>query len=100
MTGPEKDQPVDVEVFVHRITMGDRGGMLVSVDGDEARALWIPKSQVIDEDRDSTGIAERGGRLTDYRALLTVPAWLAQEKGLDGEHRAPGTDDLFGGGHG
>lgn len=98
--GVGRDQPVEVEVFVHRRTAGDRGALYVSPDGDEDRARWIPKSQVINEDRDQAGIASRGGRLTEYRAVLTIPAWLARENGLDGEARDRDTADLFGGGHG
>lgn len=100
MPGNDKTAPVEVEVFVHRITMGDRGAMLVSPDGDESRARWIPRSQVIDEDRDQAGIAANGGRLTEYRAVLTLPFWLAREKGLDATDRTEGLDDLFGGNRG
>lgn len=91
----EREETVEIEVHVHRATLGDKGALLVSEDGEAAHAVWIPKSQVIDEDRDSAGKASRGDVLSGYRAVLTVPAWLAEEKGLSGSARDTDTGDLF-----
>ncbi|WP_127142859.1 hypothetical protein [Pelagibacterium montanilacus] len=93
----QRDELVSLEVFVHRRTPGDKGGLLVSPDGNEDLARWIPKSQVTEESVERAGQPNRGGRLVDYMAVLTLPRWLAESRGLDPEHRAKGTDDLFGG---
>lgn len=67
--GPEMTRStlVDVTVQVHHQT--DRW-ILVSDDGDVKRAVWLPLSQIeIEIIRDDT-------------AEVTMPEWLAQEKGL------------------
>ncbi len=57
---------VDVEVEIHLET---ERAWLVSDDGDRDSAVWIPKSQ-----------AEL---VTERRThMLTLPEWLATEKGL------------------
>jgi len=96
MGEPDKDTPVEIEVFVHRTTLGDRGAMLVSLDGEASGAVWLPRSQIIDEDAQPWRPVP-GRDVGAYRAVLTVPAWLAAENGLDGEARPSGIDDLFGG---
>ncbi|MBY0560153.1 MAG: hypothetical protein K2Q04_09905 [Hyphomicrobium sp.] len=48
----------------------ERGGLKVSDDGDDDRAVWLPKSQV--------QIESRRGRVI----VVTMPEALATEKGL------------------
>lgn len=43
----------------------------MSDDGDDAKAVWLPKSQ-----------CERGDAKGQRIYEFTVPEWLAQEKGL------------------
>ena len=45
--------------------------LLVSDNGDEARAKWLPKSQVETNSKTSEGIVD-----------LTMPVWLAKDKGF------------------
>lgn len=68
---------VDVAMVIH----DERPkSLLASSNGDIARAVWLPKSQVEIEE---TGALERkrNGR-TAQPAIITLPNWLAKEKGL------------------
>lgn len=47
--------------------------ILVSDDGTEKKAVWVPKSQVEIERLKPSGSNE---------AIVTMPSWLAQSKGL------------------
>jgi len=94
----DPDRPVAIEVFVHRRTLGDRGALLVSLQGDVEWAVWIPRSQVIDEERARASAAGRSADVGAYATVLTVPHWLIVEKGLDAGARPKGIADLFGGG--
>jgi hypothetical protein len=85
-------EPVEIEVMVHLVRAK---AYLVSVDGDVNAGQWIPRSEILDEDRDKSGIPVRGRAPDAYPAILTIPAWLAREKGLDTTERVPGIDDLF-----
>lgn len=62
----------DVMVTVHAET---KLAILVSDDGDERRAVWLPKSQVEIAPNPATG----GSRAI---VLVTLPIWLAENKGL------------------
>src|SRR5690606_2070654 len=89
---------VEREVYVHRRTLGDRGALLVSADGDVAAARWLPKSQMVE-----LGVlAGRGdpgrplaGSATQAWVRIALPLWLARQAGLD-DVRAADIDDLFG----
>ena len=81
-------EPVTVEVMIHRSTLGDKGGHLVSDDGEESHAVWLPKSQVID-------IELLGNEIAGKRARMTLPEWLADARGLNAEPLDAGVDDLF-----
>lgn len=60
---------VDVTVQIHHRPTNGRA-ILVSDDGDVKRAVWLPLSQIeIEIIRGDT-------------AEVTMPEWLAQEKGL------------------
>lgn len=59
----------DLELHVHHITSQ---AVLVSDDGDKKRAEWLALSRI-----------EPEGELTVGKiAVIDVPTWLAQEKGL------------------
>lgn len=47
--------------------------ILVSDDGTEKKAVWVPRSQVEIERLKPSGSNE---------AIVTMPSWLAQSKGL------------------
>lgn len=59
----------DVTLFFHRET---EKAIHVSQDGDEAKAFWLPKSQ-IEYDLKPNNIVE-----------VTLPTWLASEKKIVG----------------
>lgn len=58
---------VDITVMRHAETAK---AVLVSNDGDEDGAVWIPKSQI--------SIAEMDGKAIE----ISIPEWLAMDKGL------------------
>lgn len=63
-----RNEVVDVAVQVHHTT--DRA-ILVSDDGDRAKAVWLPLSMVEVETHARTSTA-----------VVTMPEWLALEKKL------------------
>ena len=65
-------QDIDLTVHVHRKT---QKAYLVSDDGKEASAVWIPISQIIEADTEGDAVV--GAEIT-----ITIPEWLAYEKGL------------------
>lgn len=62
-----KSDIVDLKMRKHAET---EAAVLVSDDGEESNAIWLPKSQIeIEQEKDGF-------------YLVTLPAWLAVEKGL------------------
>jgi len=59
---------VDIEMLIHRTT---ERAILASDDGVSANAVWLPLSLI------ETSRPDRGEAVT-----VTLPAWLATEKGL------------------
>ncbi len=57
----------DIKVQIHHRT---EKAVLVSDDGDRNRAVWLPLSQ-IEINEESAGVLD-----------LTLPLWLAKDKGL------------------
>jgi hypothetical protein len=68
-----KSNLIDVTVQMHAET--DKA-VLVSDDGDKNKAVWIPKSQI--EIAFHPSMKERG----NGAATITLPEWLAKDKGL------------------
>jgi hypothetical protein len=64
-----RNDTIDIEVTLHAETAL---AILVSDDGDEDTAVWLPKSQI-----EYPGIAIKGFVIT-----VTLPEWLAMDKGL------------------
>lgn len=62
---------VDLLLFEHHRTAA---AVLVSDDGEERSAVWLPLSQVEIEAKP----AKAGGR----EVMVTLPEWLASNKGL------------------
>lgn len=63
---------IDIEVIIHCETSpgcADKGAIFVSDDGDEAKAVWLPKSAIEIEYKQNTSI-------------VTLPERLAIDKGL------------------
>ena len=63
-----KSDLIDLSVQVHRRT---ERAVLVSDDGDEREAVWLPLSQIEIDGPDRKGIA-----------TITMPEWLAKDKGM------------------
>lgn len=73
---------------LHDLTMAlhyDTGSaVLVSETGEEAKAVWLPKSQVeiTDTGRKSDAIRKDGEIVKVALLEITIPEWLAKKKGL------------------
>lgn len=63
-----KSKLIDVSMTLHVETSA---AILVSDDGDKEKAVWLPKSQVEFTEPNAKQITE-----------VTMPEWLAKEKGL------------------
>jgi len=63
-----KSDLVDMEVALHAET---EKAVRVSASGDEAEAVWIPKPQ-----------CEIERTVVGNSCIITLPEWLAQDKGL------------------
>ncbi len=63
-----KSDLIDVQVQIHHKT---EKAILVSDDGDREKAKWLPLSQIEVEESAKANIA-----------TVTMPEWLAREKGL------------------
>lgn len=78
---------IDLELVLHAETHpgnSDKGAILISDNGDEARAKWIPKSlaQVERSGRSVPGTRKNGQKVQLQAVTVTVPNWVATEKGL------------------
>lgn len=82
------DDEIVQRVKLHDLTMalhyGTGRAVLVSETGDEAKAVWIPKSQVevLDTGMTTDVIKTSGEVVAVPLVVLTLPEWLAKEKGL------------------
>lgn len=58
--------------------------VLVSETGEEAKAIWLPKAQIeiVRTDKTVTGTRKNGQAMNWPLVTVTVPEWLAKEKGL------------------
>lgn len=63
---------VDLTLRLHAET---RLAILVSDDGEERHAVWLPCSQVEIAPVGGTGVSKNN-------VLVTLPSWLATDKGL------------------
>lgn len=68
---PSRTDLVDLMLHVHHET---KAALLVSDDGEEDNAVWVPKSQVRYEDDLPVPVGQDG--------VITVPVWLARDKEL------------------
>ncbi len=77
----EKVKLHDLDMVLHY----DTGkAVLVSDTGEEKRAVWLPKSQIelTRKDKQSNAIKSDGQRVVLPVVTVTVPLWLAKDKGL------------------
>lgn len=66
-----RDDPIDIELTLH-LDRPEAFAICVSADGEKANSMWLPRSQ-IEYPQDAC----EGEVIT-----VTMPEWLATEKGL------------------
>ena len=79
-----RNDPTEVLVAVHR-DQADTKAVLVSINGDGKRALWIARSQIKSYHLIGTsteGTYQNGVRKRLPLANMTVPEWLAKDRGF------------------
>src|SRR5688572_5577974 len=71
----------DIDSVVHH---GTDKALLVSIDGREAKAVWLARSRIETEHKTTRVEGERrDGRTREFAtATVTLPSGLAKEKGL------------------
>ena len=72
---------VDIAIIIHH---GTEKAVLVSIDGNEVRAQWLPRSRIEIEHKPGfvSGTRRDGQRVQLNIATITLPSPLAKEKGL------------------
>jgi hypothetical protein len=78
---------IDVAMVKHWQTHPDnpeRGAILVSSDGDENHAVWVPTKfcEIERKGGDVAGTKKNGQRVQLEAVTLTLPQWVAKQKGL------------------
>lgn len=76
-----KSDLLDFEMVLHH----DTGkAVLVSDTGEERRAVWLPRQhiEVYRDGKDSPAVKRDGQRSVLPVVTVTVPQWLAKDKGL------------------
>lgn len=72
-------------LFLHR---EEPASVLVSLDGEQKGAVWLPKSQIVIAPERVETPADRNRRQTLTRIMVSVPCWLARQKGLQAQAAA------------
>jgi len=85
--GNSRSDLVDLAMVLHHETspgQADRGAVLVSSDGEESAAIWIPKSQCQVEAKGEMCAGHRkNGQAARFPVVtLTMPQWQAENRGL------------------
>lgn len=85
--GNSRSDLVDLAMVLHHETspgQSDRGAVLVSSDGEESAAQWIPKSQCQVETKGEmcAGHRKNGQAARFPVCTVTMQQWQAQNKGL------------------
>lgn len=77
----QRSNLTDLDMVLHHQT---KDAVLVSDTGEEARAVWLPKSQIefARLDKNSGAVKKDGQRTVLPVVTVTMPEWLAKEKGL------------------
>jgi hypothetical protein len=76
---------IELTVCLHYDTGKERkGAVLVSIDGDESKAQWIPHSRIAIEKKNTftKGTRKNGQALQLEIVVITLPSTLAAEKRL------------------
>lgn len=79
-----RNDPTEILVAVHR-DQADTKAILVSINGERSRAQWIARSQIFSYHLIGTsteGTDQNGKRARYPLANMTVPEWLAKDRGF------------------
>ena len=79
-----RNDPTEVLVAVHR-DQPDTKAILVSINGEGKRATWVARSQISSYHLIGTsteGTDDKGNRKRYPLANMTVPEWLAKDRGF------------------
>ena len=79
-----RNDPTEILVAVHR-DQPDTNAVLVSINGEGKRAHWVARSQIFSYHLIGTsteGTDEKGNRMRLPLANMTVPEWLAKDRGF------------------
>ncbi len=79
-----RNEPVEILVAVHR-DYAKTNGVLVSINGEGNRATWIARKLISSYHLIGTsteGTDEKGNRKRLPLANMTVPEWLAKDRGV------------------
>lgn len=77
-------EPTELLIAVH-FDSPARAARLISINGEEAHAKWLPKSQTLSfhlTGKTTRGKDRDGKLVTLPMAHVTVPEWLAKKEGL------------------
>ena len=79
-----RNDPTEILVAVH-LDAPDKNGIRVSINGEHRRSQWVPRS-LIEEYRltgkSTNGTDHKGAKVTLPLANMTVPEWLAKDRGF------------------
>lgn len=77
-----RSNTAEIDIVIH--PGYSQRAFLVSIDGNEARSVWLPKSQITIEHQSAKVNGRlRSGQIVEMNtAKVTLPLWLAKEKGL------------------
>lgn len=80
----DNSQKVKLHDFAVALHYDTGKAVFVSETGEEAKAVWLPKSkiEILDGGKKCTGTDKRGREIVVPHIEVTVPEWLAKEKGL------------------
>lgn len=79
-----RNEPVEILVAVHR-DYAKTNGVLVSINGEGNRATWIARKLIFSYHLIGTsteGTDDKGNRKRFPLANMTVPEWLAKDRGF------------------
>lgn len=79
-----RNDPTEILVAVHRDT-ANKNAVLVSINGESKRATWVARSQIFSYHLIGTstgGTDDKGNRVRLPLANMTVPEWLAKDRGF------------------
>lgn len=80
-----RNDPTKILVAVHLDQPHRRNAILVSINGEASRAEWVPRALIETYQltgKSTSGTDKDGSKITLPLANMTVPEWLAQDRGF------------------